>query len=157
MKTIMKFWLVCLTAFFMQCVFAATDSPIGYWKTIDDVTGKPKAIIQITETQDQSVSGRVVKIFPRPGYDQNEVCSACEGDKHNKRIVGLVILENMKQDKDTPSVWAGGQILDPKNGKVYKCTMQVVEGGKKLNVKGYIGLPAFGRSQTWIRVQGTEA
>lgn len=138
-------------------VFALSDddlksSPVGYWKTIDDVTDKPKAIVQIWETSDKTLSGRILKIYPRSGADQNPVCTACEGQNHNQRIVGMTILNNLKQINANTSRWANGQILDPKNGKTYHSTLQLAEDGQKLNVRGYVGIPLFGRSQTWIRV-----
>jgi uncharacterized protein (DUF2147 family) len=138
----------------MSCTFAAGfASPEGYWKTIDDVTGKPKAIVEVAQGGNSQLYGRVLKIFPKPGQDQNLLCTECKGAKHNQRIVGMVILEGLKQQtKGSPDLWTGGKILDPKNGKVYNCQAQLVEGGQKLLVRGYVGLPMFGRSQTWIRV-----
>lgn len=128
------------------------DSPIGLWKTIDDVTGKPKAIVEIWETPDKSLFGRILKIFPRPGHDQNEICTACEGERHNKRIVGMIIMENLKRSKENAREWANGIILDPKNGKEYNCMIRLTQNGQKLDTRGYIGLPLFGRTQTWLRV-----
>lgn len=144
--------LVCLV-FGLGVAHAAVnqDSPVGYWKTIDDVTGKPKSILHITQTSDGSLQGQIVKIWPKPGKDENEVCEACEGEKHNQRIVGMVIMTGLKQ---SDSEWNGGDILDPNNGKTYHCIITVVDHGQKLHVRGYIGIPVLGRTQTWIRVQG---
>lgn len=143
------FTLVCLV--YVSIVSAASmNSPIGFWKTIDDVTGKPKSILQIYEASDHTLSGRVMQIFPKPGEDPNKLCEACKGAKHNQPIVGMVILENMKQRGEK---WDGGQILDPKNGKTYRCTLKVVNGGTHLEVHGYIGISLLGRTQTWIRVE----
>jgi|SRR5579885_433736 uncharacterized protein (DUF2147 family) len=155
MKKISKLLLICLSLIFFQCSFAA-DSPQGYWKTIDDVTGKPKSILHIFE-KDGVLYGQIVKIFPRPGYDQNELCTACTGYRHNKRIVGMVIMEGLKQSPGDPNEWNGGEIMDPLNGKTYRCYIQVIEGGSKLNVRGYIGISLFGRSQTWLRVSGANS
>lgn len=145
--------IVCLFTLFQHC-FALdnTISPIGYWKTIDDVTGKPKAIVQISEKKDKTLVGQILKIYPDPGVDENEICTACSGNKHNKRIVGMTILEGLTQNKDQANEWNGGKILDPKNGKEYHCLVQAVDQGQKLNVRGYIGIALFGRSQTWLRV-----
>ena len=139
-----------------QQAFAADDAAKGFWKTIDDVTGKPKAIIQIAETPEHFLQGTVVKIFPRPGYDQNEVCEACIGKLHNQRIVGMTVLTGLKAEKDNPTRWNDGEILDPNNGKTYRCNAQLMDENKKLNVRGYIGLPLFGRSQVWQRVESLE-
>lgn len=132
--------------------YADTNSPVGYWKTIDDVTGQPKAILHIELSQQNRLFGRIIKIFPSPGKDQNEVCTACEGYRHNQRIVGMVVLENLKQNEETPKQWSEGTILDPLNGKTYRSTITLSDDGMKLRVRGYIGIPLFGRSQTWLRV-----
>lgn len=130
---------------------SASNSPLGYWKTIDDVTGKPKSILKIFMSGG-ALYGQVVKIFPRPGYDQNELCTACTGYRHNKKIVGMVIMEGLHQNPNSPAEWSGGTIMDPLNGKTYKCYITLISNGQKLNVRGYIGISLFGRTQTWIRV-----
>lgn len=153
MKKIFNFAAAIMTILFAGMVSAATDaSPVGLWKTIDDVTGKPKAIINITEAQDHTLQGTIVKIFPRPGHDQNELCAACRGPRHNQRIVGMTILEGLRRDNDNPGYWKGGTILDPKNGKTYRSTFQLTDDNKQATVRGYIGIPMFGRSQVWSRV-----
>ena len=157
MKKIFYVVSTAMALLFTQTVLAADlNSPVGLWKTIDDVTGKPKAIVEIKETSAHALEGTVLKIFPRPGYDQNEVCSECRGPNHNKKIVGMMILEDLRADKDNPGRWNGGKILDPKNGKTYKCTIQLASKNQQLNVRGYIGLPLFGRSQIWNRVDKVE-
>ncbi|TAK77790.1 MAG: DUF2147 domain-containing protein [Gammaproteobacteria bacterium] len=143
--------VICGSLGWMLVAAAADNSPVGYWKTIDDVTGQPKSILQIKETSNHTLYGKVVKVFPQAGQDPNPVCKACEGEKHNQPIIGMTILENLTQSQDDPTLWTGGSILEPKTGKVYHCNIQVMDGGEKLNVKGYIGIPTFGRSQTWIR------
>jgi uncharacterized protein (DUF2147 family) len=131
---------------------APGNSPVGYWKTIDDVTNQPKSILEITEAKDHSLTGRIVKIYPRPGYDENEVCTECKGERHNQRIVGMVIMEHVKQSVSNQHQWVNGQILDPVNGKTYNCNFTLMDDGKQAVVRGYIGMPLFGRSQTWFRV-----
>lgn len=158
MNMITKIIAIASFTFMLPFAYAADSatSPVGYWKTIDDVTGQPKAIVQITETSNHSLQGQIIKIYPRPGFDQNELCDACKGDKHNKRIVGMVILEKLQQDKQNAAIWDDGEILDPKNGKTYHCKIQLIENGEKLSVRGYIGIPLFGRSQTWLRVRSSQ-
>ena len=124
-------------------------SPIGYWKTLDETTGKPKSIVQVWKDQDQILMGKVVKIFPDTAVHQAKLCAACKGDQHNQPIVGMVIISGLKS---TDTQWAHGRILDPENGRSYKCTVKLTENGKKLNVHGYTGFLLFGRSQTWERV-----
>lgn len=134
---------------------SANPSPVGIWKTIDDVTGKPKALVQLWVTREHILYGKIVKVFPRPGLEPNPVCKACAGKKHNQPLKGLVFLEGLRKSNNSEIEWSGGKILDPKNGKEYKCTLQVVSGGQKLNVRGYLGLPLFGRTQTWLREGNT--
>lgn len=133
-------------------VLADESGVVGYWRTIDDVTGKPKAIIKISESQDHTLRGQILKIFPRPGFDQNEVCAQCEGDKHNQRIVGMTVMNQLKLDKDNEHLYTQGSILDPNNGKTYHCNVLLTQNGQQLEVRGYLGIPLFGRSQTWVRV-----
>lgn len=124
-------------------------TPIGYWKTIDDETGKPKSIVQIWKADNQVLMGKVVKIFPKEGGSQEKICSECKGEMHNQPIVGMVIMSGLKAKQ---SHWDDGKILDPENGKSYSCSLKLNENGKRLNVHGYIGIPLLGRSQTWERI-----
>jgi len=152
MKKLFIFISAIFLSLALSAAYALEASPLGYWQTIDDVTGKPKAIIQIKRTANNELVGRILKIYPRPGSDQNMLCTACEGDKRNQRIVGMVILNKLKPNKDSQTEWVDGEILDPKNGKTYHSNLKVIADGHKLAVRGYIGFPMFGRSQTWIRV-----
>lgn len=129
----------------------------GYWKTIDDVTGKPKAIIQISESATHALQGKVIKVFPQPDHEAHELCTACEGERHNQRIVGMTILSGLQADPGRPGTWQNGEILDPHNGKVYKSMAQLTDNNQKLSVRGYIGLPLFGRSQVWEKASEEDA
>ena len=128
-------------------VFAQEMSPVGLWKNIDDETGKPKALIRITENNGE-LSGKIEKLYRAPEEEQNPKCDKCEGARKDQPIIGMTILWGMKQDG---SEYNGGQILDPANGKTYKSKMSFADSSKKLNVRGYIGMPMLGRTQTWIR------
>lgn len=130
--------------------FAADNSPVGYWKTIDDLTGKPKSIVHVWRNQQQMLMAKVVKLYSSSAQtNQTKVCTACKGDNHNQPIVGMVIMSGLRA---TNNQWTNGEILDPANGKTYRCSARLTENGKKLKVRGFIGLPMFGRSQTWERV-----
>ena len=128
-------------------VFAQEASPVGLWKNIDDESGKPKALIRITESNGE-LRGKIEKLFKNPGEDQNPKCIKCEGALKDQPVIGMTILTGMKRDGDE---YNGGQILDPNNGKVYSSKLTVIEGGKKLDVRGYIGFPMLGRTHTWLR------
>jgi uncharacterized protein (DUF2147 family) len=147
MTSLIKKSFLCLT--FSFSVHAADiNSPIGYWKTIDDVTGITKSIVEIRESSNNVLEGKVAKLF----VDNAKICTKCKGLRKNQPVLGLRVIENLHQAQGNPHLWQGGKILDPKNGHIYHCNLEVIENGKKLLVRGYIGMPLFGRSQTWIRV-----
>ena len=84
---------------------------------------------------------------------QNAVCDKCEDDRKGTPMIGFQLIRNVKAKEGDPSMWDGGDITDPNNGKVYKVRMKPVDGGKKLEVRGYVGAPLLGRTQTWLRVE----
>lgn len=138
---------VALAALLSMPAWAADLSPVGLWKNIDDVSGKPKALIRISENKGE-LEGRIEQLFRPAGEDQNPKCVKCEGVLKDQPIVGMVFMSGLKKSGDE---YSGGEILDPDNGKVYKSKLKLVDGGKKVNVRGYIGIPMLGRSQVWIR------
>ena len=127
--------------------WAQAGSPVGLWKTIDDKSGKPGALIRITENQGE-LTGKIEKLFRTTDEDQNPKCDACTDARKNQPILGMTIVSGLKKSGDE---YTGGEILDPKNGKVYKSKLTVQDGGKKAEVRGYVGVPMFGRSQVWLR------
>ena len=128
---------------------AQAASPTGLWQTIDDKTGQPKALVQIVQDGDGTLTGKILTGLGS-NDDPNRRCTACTDSRKDQLMKGMTIIDGMKPDGDT---WDGGQILDPENGKVYNCKMHLDEGGQKLVVRGYIGISLLGRSQTWIRQQ----
>jgi len=125
----------------------AQSAPTGLWQNIDDKTGKPKAHIEIYE-QGGVLYGKIVKLLLKP---QDTLCDKCKGNLKDKPVVGMVFLKNMKYDSGNGE-YSGGQILDPDNGKWYKCNLKV-ENSSKLTVRGFIGFSLIGRNQTWVRVK----
>ncbi|RTQ33099.1 DUF2147 domain-containing protein [Variovorax gossypii] len=126
---------------------ADQTSPTGLWKNMDDVSGKPRALIRITESGGMLL-GRIEKVFPGPQEDSNPRCTKCEGTNKDAPVVGLEILSGLSREGGE---YVGGQILDPDNGKVYRSKLRLSDNGRKLDVRGYIGVPMLGRSQTWLR------
>jgi uncharacterized protein (DUF2147 family) len=121
-------------------------SPVGLWRTIDDATGKPRGLVRIYE-QDGKLFGRIEgTLIPDDPPDQ--VCDQCTDERKGMKKLGLVILRNLRRDGDA---WDRGDILDPDNGKVYRCRVRVVDDNRSLEVRGYIGVPVFGRTQMWQR------
>ena len=127
----------------------AQMSPVGLWKTIDDETKKEKSLVRIVDNGGM-VTGKIEK-FLDPEAKPDSVCDKCADDRKGKPILGMTILRNLKQGDEDKSVWEGGDILDPNNGKVYRARLKPVEGGKQLQLRGYLG--PFYRTQTWIRVE----
>jgi len=143
------FALVCLTTL-CSVGLADTDlkSPTGLWKTIDDKTGKYRNFVRITENNGV-YEGQIEKLLNRqPDEDPDARCNKCDGERKDKPLVGMTILWGLKKDGEQ---YAGGEILDPKNGKIYRAQIKLIQGGQKLEVRGYIGVSLFGRSQTWVR------
>ena len=121
-------------------------SPAGLWKSIDDKTGKPRSLIRISE--DNGVYSGVVEKGLLEGDTGERVCDKCTDERKNQKIIGMAIIKSIKEKNGS---YEGGTILDPDNGKVYKCKMKLDEAGNKLEVRGFIGVSLFGRSQTWTR------
>lgn len=147
----MKKVLMALAATFAASVAFAQPTPVGLWKTIDDETKTERSLIRITETGGV-LGGRIEKLL---GADakQDAVCEQCTDDRKGKPIVGMAIIRGVKKSAETEGIWDGGTILDPNNGKTYKLRLKPSEDGKKLEVRGYIGTPVFGRSQTWQKAE----
>lgn len=145
MQRIVTFMLAA--AAFICSHAIAQNAVTGLWKTIDDQTGKPKSLVRITE-QNGEYKGRIEKLFRAADEDQNPKCDKCDGANKGQPILGLTIISGMRQEGNE---FTGGQILDPASGKIYKSKMALTDEGKKLNVRGYVGAPMFGRTQTWLR------
>jgi uncharacterized protein (DUF2147 family) len=133
---------------------ADTDTPVGTWKQVDDVSGKVKSIIQISESNGE-LQGKVLQVLNRSPEDiardgEQPRCTQCSGARKDQPIEGMTIMWGVSKDGD---VWDGGRILDPKNGKIYKVKLSLEDGGRKLDVHGYIGFSLLGRSQVWERQQ----
>lgn len=119
-------------------------SPAGLWKSVDDETKKPKSLIRIVE-KDGVFSGRVERILT----DKPDAkCDKCTDERKGQPVQGMTIITGMKQEGEG---WGGGEILDPNNGKVYRSQMKLVDAGRRLEVRGFVGIALFGRTQTWIR------
>jgi uncharacterized protein (DUF2147 family) len=124
------------------------ESPTGRWKTIDDETGRTKSIVEIGPGPGGTLSGKVVQIL-QSDKGPHPLCDACDGERKNQPIEGMTILWDLKPDGD--HVWSGGTVLDPSKGKTYRAKLTLDEGGEKLQLRGYIGIEALGRTQTWLR------
>jgi len=139
---------LALIALVVHTAAVAQATPIGLWKTIDDESKTEKSLVRIAEAGGV-LSGSIEKVLD-PAKEK-DVCEKCSDERKGKPIVGLNIIRNAKPDADDKSSWTGGEILDPNNGKTYRLRLKPHDGGKTLEVRGYIG--PFFRNQTWIRVE----
>jgi uncharacterized protein (DUF2147 family) len=143
MKPLFAAALLCPLLAFAQA------TPVGLWKTIDDDGKTAKSQVRISE-QGGVLVGSIDKLLD-PSSPADAKCDKCTDDRKDKAVVGLQIIRGVKAEGD--GVWGGGEILDPNNGKTYKTRLTPVDGGKRLEVRGYIGAPLFGRTQSWVRVE----
>ncbi|MEJ5991276.1 DUF2147 domain-containing protein [Ramlibacter sp. PS3R-8] len=142
----MKRLLVASLALAAGAAFAQ-QTPVGVWRSIDDKTGEAKAEIRIVESGG-ALSGRIEKRLLKDAKP-DDVCKECTDERKDKPILGLEIIRGAKLAAGG-NAWEGGKILDPENGKEYTLKLSTVDGGQKLQVRGYIG--PFYRTQTWVRV-----
>lgn len=123
---------------------AALLTPIGRWKTTDDKTGKPKAIVQVYLEKGKLYGKIETTLDP----NAKKVCDKCKDERKGQPIIGMVIMRGLVMKGEE---YSGGEILDPDNGSVYRCKMRLQENGGKLSVRGFIGFSLLGRSQMWTR------
>ena len=121
----------------------------GTWKNIDDKTGSSKAVLEIRQEANGTFTAKVIKITPRPGYTPKESCVNCPAPYTNKPILGMDVLTGLKYVEGLN--FSGGKIIDPLSGNIYSMKAKLSANGKRLNLRGYVGISALGRSQTWIK------
>jgi uncharacterized protein (DUF2147 family) len=130
-----------------QPLKAEETTPAGLWRTIDDATGKAKSIMRVAIEKGE-LTATIDSLLPEEGKDPNRSCEKCTGKKKGQRLKGMQIAWGLKGDGKS---FEGGHILDPGNGKVYRCKVEMSDDGKRLTVRGFIGISLIGRSQTWHR------
>ncbi len=142
----MKRWPI-LTLGFLSVFLGAQAQVAGKWRTIDDETSEPKSIVELFEREGK-MYGKIVKLFRKPGEDPDPVCDECSEDdaRFKKKIIGMEILRDMVKSGEE---YTEGDILDPNNGKIYRCRIWLE--GNNLKVRGYWG--PFYRTQTWHKTQ----
>jgi uncharacterized protein (DUF2147 family) len=127
----------------------AQNTPVGLWKTIDDETNKEKSYVRISDAGGGSLQGKVEKIIDPAKADAK--CTACDDENKDKPIVGMTLFAGAKEESDEPGIWQGTKILKPEDGKHYRLKLKMLDGGKKLQVRGYLG--PFYKTQEWIRIE----
>jgi uncharacterized protein (DUF2147 family) len=135
--------LACTGALGLALPVLAADI-VGIWKAVDDDSGQANALVRIVERRGV-YSGTVIQVL-----DQSApaLCGSCPGERHNQPILGMTILAGMRHQGDG---YAGGEILDPDSGTLYRLKARLTDGGARLELRGYVGLPLFGRTQVWER------
>jgi len=136
---------ILLSMILLGAVISTNAQIIGKWKTVDDEDGVEKSIVEIYE-KNGKLQGRVDKLLPAATVTH---CAECPGELKNKPLVGMEILVDLTKNETGGE---DGEILDPKSGKWYTCYMELVSPDK-LKLRGYIGIPTFGRTQYWYRVK----
>tara|TARA_R110002072_G_scaffold19961_1_gene73473 strand:- start:118 stop:549 length:432 start_codon:yes stop_codon:yes gene_type:complete len=120
----------------------------GKWNSKNEETGKVDSVIEVYEKNGKAYA-KVIEIMNEKRRDA--LCIDCEGENKNKPILGLDILSGLEEEEDN-NEWSGGEILDPRNGKVYKCYIELVKANK-LKIRGYIGVALFGKTAYWERAK----
>ena len=154
----MRLLACAASATLLPCTLAADEgSPAGYWRTIDNDSGKTLSIVRLWEDKGKLI-GKVLKQFPKPnGEKPQETCTECSGPQKSKPIVGMIFLWGFVPDKQTPRKWIDGKVLNPGDGKAYNAEVTISEDGKTLSVYGYIRvLIKIGGTSVWKRATPEE-
>ncbi|WP_426223590.1 DUF2147 domain-containing protein [Psychrobacter sp. DWR1-2-3] len=146
-RTISSLVVLSAGALLSTSVFAVSLNGTQ-WQTIDDKTGEKKAVIQLTESGGK-VSGKIIKVLNKEKADA--LCTKCPGSLKNKPVEGLQILSGLKADGNNQ--WSDGKLVDPESGKTYSGKLTLSDNGQSLKLRGFVGTPVFGRSQTWQRIK----
>ena len=144
-KAIVGFSIACASL----TTFAASIE--GYWKSIDDRTGEQLSIVEIRKGADGRYHGKIAYRYPVPGGAALINCTKCPPPYTNQPILGLEILSGFKEDPDKRNAYVDGKVLEPKSGKIYKGKANLSADGKRLRLRGYMGVSALGRTVVWLR------
>ena len=145
----MKKQIISVLFFSVLSSLAFAEDITGLWQTIDDKTGAPKGQVEIRKEANGTFVCKVTKITPRTGYTPKEICVDCPAPYTNKPILGMDVLTGLKQGQG--SNYVNGRILDPNTGKIYSMKAKLSANGKRLHLRGYVGVSVLGRNQIWIR------
>ena len=148
-KSIRKGILGLVLSLASVTAFSATIE--GFWHSIDDRTGEKLSIVEIRKGADGTFRGKILYRYPVPGGVALTHCTKCPPPYTNQPIVGLEFFSGFKQDEKNPNLYVDGRVLEPKSCKIYKGKANLSADGKRLRLRGYVGVSALGRTQVWIR------
>lgn len=147
----MKLIKLIVPALLAALSFGALAQDIsGFWQQIDDKSGAAKAIIEIRKESNNTYTGKIVKITPRPGYKPREYCNNCPKPYNNQPILGMDILKGLTK-QNLSNNFDKGSIIDPLTGNVYSANLKISPNGQRITLRAFLGQSSLGRSQTWIR------
>jgi uncharacterized protein (DUF2147 family) len=137
--------------FFTTLLFALSitinaQTIFGKWNSTNEETGNIDSIIEVYEKNPKAFA-KVIEI--KGSTRKNAVCEKCEDENKDKPILGLNILTGLQENEDE---WSGGNILDPRNGRIYNCYIKLIKPNK-LKIRGYMGLALFGKTAYWERAE----
>ena len=144
-KAIVGFSIACASL----TTFAASIE--GYWKSIEERTGEQLSIVEIRKGSDGRFHGKIVYRYPNSHGIALTNCTKCPAPNTNKPILGLEILSGFREDPNKPDSYIDGRVLEPTSGRIYKGKAIVSGEGKRLRMRGYMGVSALGRTVVWIR------
>ena len=144
-KAIVGFSIACASL----TTFAASIE--GYWKSIEERTGEQLSIVEIRKGNDGRYHGKIVYRYPNSHGIALTNCTKCPAPYTNKPILGLEILSGFREDPNKADAYIDGRVLEPTSGRIYKGKAVVSGEGKRLRMRGYMGVSALGRTIVWLR------